>query len=115
MAEVGAGDLTNRVRFESRALDANGDPLGPWTSAGDPVWAQLTWLRGTEAAMQQRLEGRQPVVITVRASTFTRQITPAWRAVNARDAAQRFAILTVSPARTQGFLDLLAVLGGATG
>nr|WP_314437610.1 head-tail adaptor protein [uncultured Brevundimonas sp.] len=110
----GAGDLRDRIAFEVRDADANGDPQGPW-KAKATVWAQVIWLRGTETVAQQRLEGRQPVVITIRESSQTREITPAWRAVNARHSGQKFNITAVSPSKDRGFLDVLAVMGGATG
>lgn len=109
-----AGDLRDRITFEARGEDANGDPLGPWAPRFT-VWAQMVWLRGSEAALQQRLEGKQPVAIVVRASSQTRGITTAWRAVNARNADQKFNITSVSPAKEPGFIDVLAVMGGATG
>lgn len=110
----GAGDLRDRITFEARGEDANGDPLGPWAPQFT-VWAQLVWLRGSEAALQQRLEGKQPVAIVVRSSSSTRAINTAWRAVNARDPEQKFNLTSVSPAKEAGFLDILAVMGGATG
>ena len=110
----GAGALDQRITFEARTEDANGDPLGPWAPQFT-AWAQLVWLRGSEAALQQRLEGRQPVAIVVRSSSSTRAINTAWRAVNARDPDQRFNITAVSPAKEQGFIDVLATMGGATG
>ncbi|ASE38470.1 head-tail adaptor protein [Brevundimonas vesicularis] len=110
----GAGDLCDRITFEARGEDANGDPLGPWAPQFT-VWAQMVWLRGSEAALQQRLEGRQPVAIVVRTSSQTRGITTAWRAVNARNAEQRFNITAVSAAKEPGLIDVLATMGGATG
>jgi head-tail adaptor len=110
----GAGALKDRITFEARGLDANGDPLGAWETKFT-VWAQLVWLRGSESALQQRLESKQPVAIVVRTSTQAREIDTSWRAVNARNAAQRFNITAVSPSKEPGFIDILAVMGGATG
>lgn len=110
----GAGALDQRITFEARTEDANGDPLGPWAPQFT-VWAQLVWLRGSEGALQQRLEGKQPVAIVVRSSSSTRAINTAWRAVNAREPEQKFNITAVSPAKEQGFIDVLATMGGATG
>lgn len=109
-----ARDLRNLVSFESRREDENGDPLGPFEPAFE-TWAKLIWLRGSETAVQERLEGRQPVAIVVRANAMTRRITPAWRAVLIRDADQALNITSASPAKEQGFIDILATTGGATG
>lgn len=110
----GAGDLRDRITFQARTDDPNGDPLGPWADQFT-VWAQMVWLRGSESALQQRLEGKQPVAIVVRSSSSTRAINTSWRAVNARDPEQAFNITAVSPAKERGFIDVLATMGGATG
>lgn len=110
----GAGELKDKITFQSRGEDANGDALGEWESQ-ITVRAQLKWLRGSEAALSQRLEGRQPVAIVVRDSSQSRPITSAWRAVNARNADQVFNITAVSPSPESGFIDVLATMGGATG
>lgn len=108
----GAGDLRDRYRLERRAVDDNGDRRGPWESAGER-WARTTWLRGGEGVLAQRLEGTQPVAITVRDDSVTRQVTNAWRAV-ARDG-RVFDVTSASPARERGFIDLLAVLKAGEG
>lgn len=110
----GAGDLRDRLSFQKRAADANGDPLGAWTDQFT-VSAQIVWLRGSEPVLQQRLEGKQPVAFVVRTSSQARQIDTSWRAVNARNTDQVFNITAVSPNKDRGFLDILAVKGGATG
>lgn len=109
-----ARDLRELVTFEVRREDANGDPLGPFEPMMD-VWAKLVWLRGSETAVQQRLEGRQPVAIVVRSNRAARLITPAWRAVLTNDDDQVLNITSVSPARDRGFIEILATMGGATG
>lgn len=110
-----AGKMRDRYRFDQRGLDANGDRLGPWDSDnGITVWAETKWLKGTEAVMAQRLEGRQPVALVIRDSTTARTITTAFRAVDVRTGAV-FNIVGVSPSNTRGFIDVLAVSGGASG
>lgn len=113
-----AGDLRNRIRFDRRGPDANGDLLGDWVE-GDTVWAQAKWLRGTETAVSQRLEGKQPVAFVIRSSAASRGIDAAYRAVtvSGRDIVpgQVFNITAVSPAKEAGFIDILAVAGGAAG
>lgn len=111
---IGAGDLRDRIKFERRGLDSNGDALGPWEEAFS-VAAQIIWLRGSEGALQMRMEGKQPVVMVVRSSAMTRDIKTSWRAENARDASQKFNITAVSPSKQSGFIDVLATMGGATG
>jgi hypothetical protein len=110
---TGAGELKDRVRFDSRALNANGDPLGPF-APGFTVWAKLDYLRGSEVAIQQRLEKRQPVSVTVRDSSQARTINPAMQMVNTR-TGEIFNVTAATPAKDAGFRNILAVSGGAKG
>ncbi|MNS00531.1 Phage head-tail joining protein [compost metagenome] len=110
---TGAGDLKDRVRFDDRAPDANGDPVGDWRT-GFVVWARLDFLRGSEVAIQQRLEKRQPISVTVRDSAQVRTINPAMRMVNVR-TGEIYNITAAAPARDAGFRNILAVSGGASG
>lgn len=110
---VGAGDLKDRVRFDSRSPDSNGDPLGPFSS-GFTVWAKVDYLRGSEIAVAQRLEGRQPVSVTVRDSTQARTINSGMQMVNVR-TGETYNVTAASPAREAGYRNILAVSGGAPG
>lgn len=110
----GAGDLRERLRFQRRGVDANGDRLGAWEGVFT-CWAQLVWLRGGESVQQQRLEGRQPVAIVIRESSDSRAVDSSWRAVDARDESRVFSLNSVAPHRERGFLDILGTMGGATG
>ena len=111
----GAGQLRERITFERRAEadDGYGNPIaGGWT-AQLTVAARVLPLRGTEAVTAARLEGRQPVVITVRASGQARAIGADWRAVDARRGT--IYAITAPPALTEdgAFLDILATTGEA--
>lgn len=114
----GAGTLDARVRFDARGPDPNGDPLGDWVS-GFTVSARVQYLRGTEAALSNRLEGRQPVMIDVRESSTTRTITNAMRAhiISGRGvrAGTDLNITAVAPGQDRGFLNILATAGGSVG
>lgn len=113
-----ASDLDARVRFDSRAADVNGDPVGPF-EARFTVWAKVDYQRGSEVAVSNRLEGRQPVALVVRDSAETRTITTGFRAVivSGRGVAvgQELNITAVAPDRKPGFWSLMAVAGGAVG
>lgn len=108
-----AGKMRDRYRFDTRGDDANGDPLGDWVP-GFTVAAETTWIRGGEAVLSQRLEGRQPVALEIRDSTQARAITAGFRAVDARTGLV-LNITAVSPSKNRGFLDVLATAGGAPG
>lgn len=110
-----AARMRDRYRFEQRGLDANGDRLGAWdTENGITVSAETIWLKGSESVMASRLEGKQPVALVIRDSTQARTINEAWRAVDVR-TSEVFNISGTSPSRVRGFIDVLAVSGGATG
>lgn len=77
---TGAGQRNVRVVFQQRALDENGDRLGDWADSISR-WARVKPLKGGEAVIQARMQGLQPVEITVLADGATRSITSAWRAM----------------------------------
>lgn len=76
-----AGLLRERPRFQQRAIDVNGDPLGDWVEPGVTVWARIVPMKGSEPVIQARLQGVQPLSVSIRSSSVTRQITSAWRMV----------------------------------
>lgn len=81
-----AGQLYEHVGFDERQVvsDGAGNNYGEFA----PVFscrAGFTYLRGSEAVIASRLEGRQPIVVRVRASPETRQVEPAWRMRNLRN------------------------------
>lgn len=85
---IGAGRLDQRLQFQSPApLD---DGAGNTTDGFQPQFetaAGIRFLRGGETVLAARLEQTAPLLITVRASTNTRQITGDWRAVDMRTRA----------------------------
>lgn len=111
----GAGQLTEEVRFERRAVDGNGDRLGDWGDDAFEVAAQATFLRGGEAVTEQRLQGNQPVVFTVYDSSRTRLLDNSWRGVHLK-TGKAYNVKGVAPHRTQrAFLDVTALHDGTTG
>lgn len=76
---TGNGLRRERVTFQQRSLDANNDRLGDWEEGGFSRWARVLVLRGGEPVMQARLQGQQPVQVTVLSTGATRAVTTAWR------------------------------------
>lgn len=112
----GAGDLKHRIAFDSRTVvdDGYGNEVAGDFAEQFVVAAALKPLRGGEAVLAARLGGTQPVVITVRKSSQTQTITPAWRARDVR-TGEVYAI-TAPPIDTEqkgAFLDILATAGVA--
>lgn len=80
MANNDAGQLFERVAFDSRLEidDGAGNREGEFVERFQRR-AGFTFLRGTETVIASRLEGRQPIVVRVRACSETRKIAPDWR------------------------------------
>jgi head-tail adaptor len=117
----GAGDLRERITFQRRGDDINGDPLGAWID-DFTISAQIIYLRGMaanveglEPVMQQRLQGVVPVVLVVRTERRTRALDSTWRAVDARNTKRIMNITSVTPNKDRGFVDILARIGGTNG
>ena len=108
-----AGKLKDRLRFDQRELDANGDRLGEWVE-GFTVWANIEYLRGTESAVNQRLQGNQPVVITIRESNRAKTIDASFRAVDVRTQAI-YNVKAAAPGRDAGDISIVGLSGPAEG
>lgn len=114
---LGAGDLRDSVRFQSR--DVVDDGFGNMVPGGEFLdrFRRSVNLRprlGGEAVSAARLEGRQPFILTVRRGGETLQVTPAWRIVDARNSDRVFAIVSplVDPDGTRAWLEMLVIEGG---
>jgi head-tail adaptor len=115
---MSAGELRERLRFERRpttADDGYGNVEGGWRVMFEE-YARVRPMTGSETVISARLAGVQPVRMTVRSSTRTRQITTGWRAVDMRDENRVFNI-TAPPANLDeknAYLDIMAQLGVPT-
>lgn len=79
------------------------------------VAANILYVKGGEQVMAARLDGKQPVVITIRSSTESAQIKTDWRAVDARDPTRIFNVRSIQPSDRKDFTELLCEIGGANG
>lgn len=77
---ITAQDLYHAVVFEQpvKTKDNHGGIVDGW---GNPVQerAHFRFLRGSETVQAARLEGRQPVVVTVRNNPGSQQVESDWR------------------------------------
>lgn len=119
---MGAGDLRERIKFQSREdLTGNSPPPGGfrndeggWTDRFT-VWARLKPLRGGEDVLAARLTGLQPAEITVRYSAQTASIATGWRAVDTR-TGRTFAIKAIADfTERHQYLTLTVQSGGNDG
>lgn len=117
MSTIRAGDLKERIALERRmeinpdAPNDYGNTVGGWVSQGE-VWAQYVFLRGGEAVIAGRLQGRQPVVVRVRASALTRQVAPEWRVRDVRSGVI-YAVRSVTETADRAAVEVLAESGVA--
>jgi SPP1 family predicted phage head-tail adaptor len=108
-----AGELRERITFAARqsADDGYGGTIGGFADRFT-VAARVRTLKGGEQVMASRLQGLQPVIITVRYSDDTKQIAADWQARDARSG--KIYAITAPPANTderKGYLDILATEG----
>lgn len=112
-----AGALRERVHCQvAGSLDDGwGQPLpgaGP-IETKFTISAGMRPRTGGEEVTAARLGGRQPFIVTVRNTSQTRQITTAWRLVDARQAGRVLAVIS-PPADPDGknqWLEFLAEEG----
>ena len=112
-----AGKLTERVTI-ARRIEINpdapndyGNTVADWADEGT-VSAEYIHLRGGEAVMAGRLQGRHPQIVRVRASALTRQVETHWRVTDARTGTH-FNVRDVTPDPGRAWIDWLCEVGTA--
>jgi SPP1 family predicted phage head-tail adaptor len=110
-----AGDLFNKVAFDERVEGDRGDgvTVGEWQERFS-VRAGFTHMRGGEAVMANRLQGKHTIVIMVRSSSQTRQVGTDWQVRDVRSGVA-YNITDITPSDDRAWLDLLCESGVATG
>lgn len=94
----GAGELRQKVKFQRAAAQGNVGGVVQTDFAdiaGSARECRLLPLRGGEQVQAARLEGVSAWELVLRADSMVRALTADDRAVNARDAAQIFAIRSI--------------------
>lgn len=105
-----AGALRERVNVLAwtEVDDGWGGTKLEWATVAT-VAAGFRAARGGESVMASRLASEQPYFVTLRSSTATRAITPAYKLQDARDTARMFDIKSVADVDGKGaWLELLA-------
>ena len=87
--EYGAGSLRYRLKFAERDTvdDEYGNTSTGWVERFT-VSGNITAKVGGEAVDAARLAGRQPVILTVRRSQDTRQVTTDWKATEVESGTE---------------------------
>lgn len=112
-----AGKLRERVTLSSR-LEINPDgPLDLGNTQSDwipraTVWAEFIHLRGGEAVIAGRLQGRHSQIIRVRASSLTREVATDWQVTDARTGVE-YAVRDVTLTVDRAWVEMLVETGAA--
>jgi len=114
MSDTRHGALQYRVHCQSRdeTDDGYGNPVSGDFQTRFTAWAAYRHLRGTETVMAARLENRHPIIVSLRASPATKQITSTWRLVDARDGIE-MAVRDVTHEPDRKWISLLVERGVA--
>lgn len=109
-----AGELREKVTFGERAYlsDGYGGQIGDFADQFT-VAARIRPMKGGEDVLASRLTGIQPVIITVRYSSDTRQIAPDWSARDARTGTIYAIKSIMNTDERKRYLDILATSGEA--
>ncbi|NZD50537.1 head-tail adaptor protein [Rhizobium leguminosarum] len=114
---TGAGGLREKLHFQRRELadDSYGnEQSGDWQTIFTTA-AGLSPLKGSEPVIASRLSGVQPFILQIRSCREARDVTTAWRAVDARNPSRIFNITSVANFdEKNAYLDMMAVQGVAT-
>lgn len=117
MERIEARKLRERIALEKRqtanpdAPNDYGNTVSSFVAQGE-VHAEFRHLRGGEAVMAGRLQGRHPVVMRVRASALTRSLAADWRVTDVRTGTV-YAIRDVTVYPGGQVVDILAESGVA--
>ena len=105
--------LREAVTFHAPApvADGYGGQRQGWTEKFS-TRAHFRYLRGGESVQAARLEGRQPVVATVRAQAASAEIAADWRMTDDRTGTV-YAVRAVVPTEDRGSFEVTAESGVA--
>lgn len=109
----GAGRLFERAAFDYPTSndDGQGGREEGWTEAFVCA-ANFKYLRGGETVQAARLAGRQPVVVTIRQSSLSREVTHEWRMRDTR-RGDLYNIRSIVPSDDRMYLELTCEKGVA--
>lgn len=115
MAKAGLGQLHYQVALDKREMvsDGMGNEVGQWVEQFQ-ARAEFIHLRGSEAVMAARLQGKHTQVIRVRNSSSTRMISTDWMLRDVR-TGKSFNIRDIEHEVNRQFIALTCESGVATG
>ena len=101
------------AKRDPQADDGYGNTLTDWVDQFT-VRGHRHFLRGGEKVIAGRLEGRQPIIVTVRQSTATDEICPDWRITDAR-SGETYNVRAVERSQNRLYYEILCEAGVADG
>ena len=109
-----AGRLVERVAFDARPAedDQHGNIESDFVEQFQRR-AGFTFLRGGEAVIAARLEGRQPVVVLVRSDSETRLVDTDWQMRDVR-TSKVYAVKSIIPSDDRQWLHITVESGVAS-
>jgi head-tail adaptor len=110
------GELRERVAFQAREFvdDGMGNPQSGEFSDVHECAARIMPKLGSEAVLAARLQGTQPMLITVRKCAALDRIGTDWRVRDVRSAIVYNIRSFSNPDEQRKYLEILAVSGEAT-
>lgn len=110
-----AGSLRARVHCQKRVEidDGMGNTYGDWQTQFT-IAAGFIPKNGGEQVLAGRLQGVQAYIVTIRQSIQSREITPEWRLIDARDDRVFNIRSLADPTGKRAWLELLVQDGVAT-
>lgn len=108
---MNAGELRESIELQNYTSvdDGYGGQTQTWETVMTTA-ARIRTLKGGETVIAGRLTGTQTLVITVRYQPDMEDVTPAWRARNARSGTM-YNIRSVTVDERKAFVDLLVEAG----
>lgn len=109
---AGSGSLSERVAFleQVEGDDGYGGVVIGWVERFEDA-ARLQPRMGSEPVIASRLQGVQPYTLTIRSSSNTRQVTPAWRVRNKRTGVEYAIKTAVNIDERNAYIEMLVVAG----
>jgi SPP1 family predicted phage head-tail adaptor len=109
-----AGAMREVIRLQEREEfdDGAGNTYGEWVDRAT-VPARIRSLKGSETVLAGRLQGVQPIVVTIRNGGDAAVVNTEWRAVNDR-TGEPYNIRSIIRDERGAWIDLLVEAGVAT-
>lgn len=110
-SDVGAGALRELYAWDQRIEieDGAGNTVGEWHEVFRAAAGRVA-LKGGEAVLASRLEGRQPHLVTIRNSVNAALVTPDWRCRDVR-TGKAYAIVTHDIRPRKDYVDMIVSEG----